>query len=52
MANKYYLKHKGRLCKEASERYQNLSEEKKNKRQKKALERYKNLTQVEKEKKA
>ena len=52
MANKYYLKHKGRLCKKASERYQNLSEEKKNKRRKKALERYQNLTQVEKEKKA
>ena len=35
MANKH-LKHKERMRKEAHERYQNLSEEEKDKRQKKA----------------
>ena len=35
MVNKYYQKHKERLWKEACERYQNLSEEEKDKRQKK-----------------
>ena len=35
MVNKYYQKHKERLRKEARERYQNLSEEEKDKRQKK-----------------
>ena len=35
MANKYYLKNKKRIGREAHERYQNLSEEEKNKRQKK-----------------
>ena len=34
MVNKYYQKHKERLRKEARERYQNLSEEEKGKRQK------------------
>ena len=34
MVNKYYQKHKERLQKEACERYQNLSEEEKGKRQK------------------
>ena len=32
MVNKYYQKHKKRLRKETRERYQNLSEEKKDKR--------------------
>ena len=32
------------------ERYQNLSEEEKSKKQRKTLERYKNLTEEEKEK--
>ena len=36
MVNNYYQKHKERLQKEARERYQNLSEEEKAKRQKKA----------------
>ena len=35
MTNKYYEKHKERLRKEAGERFQNLSEEEKHKRQKK-----------------
>ena len=44
MVNKYYQKQKERLLKEARERYQNLSEEEKDKRQKKTRERYrKNL---------
>ena len=34
MANKYYQKHKEKLQKEARERYQNLSEEEKEKRRK------------------
>ena len=34
MVNKYYQKHKERLRKEARERYQNLSEKEKDKRQK------------------
>ena len=32
MVNKHYQKHKEKLRKEARERYQNLSEEEKNKR--------------------
>ena len=32
MVNRYYRKHKGRLRKEACERYQNLSEQEKEKR--------------------
>ena len=32
MVNKYYQKHKERLLKEAHERYQNLSEEEKDKK--------------------
>ena len=32
MVNKYYQKHKEKLQKEAHERYQNLSEEKKTKK--------------------
>ena len=35
MVNKYYQKNKEKLQKEACERYQNLSEEEKEKRQKK-----------------
>ena len=34
MVNKYYQKHKERLQKETSERYQNFSEEEKDKRRK------------------
>ena len=51
MVNKYYRKIKEKLEKEASERYQNLSEEEEEKRQTKALERYKNLSKGKKEKK-
>ena len=40
------------MRKEARERYQNLSEEEKNKRRKKARKRYENFTEEEKEKKA
>ena len=36
MVTKYYQKHKKRLQKEARERYQNLSEEGKDKRRKKS----------------
>ena len=35
MVNKYYQKHKRRLLKEARERYQNLSEEEKDRGRKK-----------------
>ena len=45
--NKYYQKQKEKLWKEARERYQNLSEEAKNKRRKKARGRY-NFTEEEK----
>ena len=40
MVHKYYQKHKERLRKEAPERYENLSEEEKDKRRKKARERF------------
>ena len=52
MVNKYYRKIKKTLEKEASERYQNLSEEEEEeeKRQTKALDRYKNLSKRKKEK--
>ena len=50
MVNKYYQKHKEILRKEARERYQNLSEEEKDKRRKKVRERYLNFTKVEKAK--
>ena len=53
MVNKYYPKIKNKLEKEASERYQNLSEEEEQeeeKRQTKALDRYKNLSKRKKEK--
>ena len=38
MVNKYYQKHKERLQKEARERYENLSEEEKDKKLKNAQE--------------
>ena len=50
MVNRYYQKHKERLQIKARERYQNLSEKKKNKGRKKAQERYQNLTEEEKDK--
>ena len=40
--DKYYQKHKERLRKEAREKYQNLSEEKKGKRRKKVRDRNQN----------
>ena len=40
MVNKYYQKHKEKLWKEARERYQNRSEEEKDKRRKKVGDRY------------
>ena len=49
--NGKYQKHKERLQKTACKKYQNLSEEKKNKRWKKAWERYQNFIEEEKEKK-
>ena len=51
MVNKFYQKCKQRLQKEARERYQNLSEEEKDKRPKKAREKYQKFTEQEKEKK-
>ena len=44
MTTNYYQNRKEKLCKEACERYQNLSEEEKMKKQKKVCERYQNLT--------
>ena len=41
MVNKYYQKDKGRLRKEARKRYQNLSEEEKDKRRNKARDEIK-----------
>ena len=41
----YYQKNKERLSKKARERYENLSEERKNKRCSYALERYRNLSE-------
>ena len=51
MTNNYYQKLKERHRKEARERHDYLSEEKKDKKQKKARERYQNLTEEKKEKK-
>ena len=45
MTTKCYQKHEERLLKEAHERYQNLSEEGKEKRSKKVQERYQNLSE-------
>ena len=42
MASYYYQKDREKLCKEARERYQNLSEEETNKREKKTRETYQN----------
>ena len=50
MVNKYYQKHKERLRKETPERYQNLSEEEKDKKQKK-LEKDINILLKKKKKK-
>ena len=50
MANNQYQKHKDRIQKEASERNQNLSEEKSKKNEKKTFERYQNLTEEEEKK--
>ena len=43
MSTEYYKKNKERLWKKAHERYQNLSEEDKNKKWKYNCEQYKNL---------
>ena len=51
MVNKYYQKHKEKLRKEARERYQNLSEEEKEKNLHYHCERNKHLSKEEKEKK-
>ena len=49
MVNKYYQKHKQKWQEKARERYQNLSEEEKDKRKKKkAQERYRNFTEEKK----
>ena len=50
MVNKYYQKHEERLQKEVGERYQNLSEEEKDKKRRKFRERYQNFTKDIKEK--
>ena len=50
MVNKYYQKHEERIQKEVSERYQNLSEEEKDKKRRKFPERYQNFTKDVKEK--
>ena len=50
MVNKYYQKHEERLQKEVGERYQNLSEEEKDKKRRKFRERYQNFTKDVKEK--
>ena len=55
MTNNYYLKQKQKFQKEARERYQDLSEEEKEKRGKKARERfyrkfYQNFTEEEEQK--
>ena len=50
MTNKYYQKHKERLRKEAHEKYQNISEEEKDKRQIRVQERYQNLPKEQKQK--
>ena len=50
MSSKYYQKHKQRLQKEARERYQNLSEEEKDKRIKRLEKDIKLLLKKKKEK--
>ena len=51
MVNKYYRKNKEKLPKKACERYQNLSEEDKEKKRQYNRVRNKNLSEEEKEKK-
>ena len=51
MRNNYYQKSIERLSKKALEKYQNLSEEEKDKRHQYTCERYGSLSKVEKEKK-
>ena len=51
MLTRYYQKNKESLSEKARERYQNLSEEEKNKKCQYAPERYRNLSDEEKEKK-
>ena len=49
MVNKYYQKQRERLQKEeALERYQNLSEEEKDKRREKVRDRYQNIVKEQK----
>ena len=48
MINKYYQTHKERLWKEACKKYQNLSEEEKDKSREKTWERYQDFTAEEK----
>ena len=51
MTNKYYQKHKARLRKEVRKRYQNLSEEEKDKTAKKNVrDRYQNIPEEKKQK--
>ena len=50
MVNKYYQKKKEKLPKEALERYQNLSEEEKEKRRKKPRYGHKSFLKKKKEK--
>ena len=52
MVNRYYQKYEERIRKEARERYQNLSEEEKDKRRKKAREQYQSFNEEKKAKKA
>ena len=51
MVNKYYQKNKEKLQNEARERYQNLSEEKNEKKCQYHRDRTKNLSEEEKQKK-
>ena len=44
MLTEYYQKYKERFSKKARERYQNLSEEEKNKKRQYTRERYRNLS--------
>ena len=44
MVNKYYQKKQRKASKKGCERYQNLSDEEKEKRRKKAQDRYKSLS--------
>ena len=51
MVNKYYQQNKGKLQKEVRERYQDLSEEVKEKKRRYHPDRTKNLSEEEKKKK-